>query len=100
VFIFNPGPGACGFTNTSSQLVASVSAQVFNKFPGATTNPNKNPICRRSAFITYDGKNVTAPIVDFFTNPGTYNVGLSLPGFTVFASEDDGIVEKVTWIIV
>lgn len=60
VFNFVPGLGACGFTNTSSQNVASVSSTFFNSYPyvpferssdilltgyfpssGATTNPNE-----------------------------------------------------------
>lgn len=59
LFYFVPGTGACGFTNTSDQYVASVSADVFNNFPyvptpisirvlflnsvsrGATSDPNK-----------------------------------------------------------
>ncbi|KAF5360957.1 hypothetical protein D9756_005164 [Leucocoprinus leucothites] len=102
MFIFDPGLGACGFSNTSSQIVASVSQQVFRSFPGATPNPNKNPICRRKATIKYDGKSLTAAIVDFFPDngPAQHNIGLSLPGFTFFAPESDGIVPNVTWSIV
>lgn len=33
VFNFVPGLGACGFTNTTAQLVASVSNHTFNTFP-------------------------------------------------------------------
>ncbi|GLB37978.1 hypothetical protein LshimejAT787_0410290 [Lyophyllum shimeji] len=32
VFYFTPGLGACGFTNTSTQTVASVSSTFFNTF--------------------------------------------------------------------
>lgn len=33
VFYFTPGLGACGFTNTSSQYVATVSRTFFDSFP-------------------------------------------------------------------
>ncbi|TFY79007.1 hypothetical protein EWM64_g5006 [Hericium alpestre] len=41
LFTFDPGLGACGFTNTSTQIVASVSETFFQNFPGATQNPNE-----------------------------------------------------------
>jgi hypothetical protein len=53
--------------------------------------------------ILDDGTSLIAPIVDFFpdSSPGSQsNVGLSLPGFTKFAPESDGIVVNVTWTIV
>lgn len=54
-----------------------------------------------SNFGIDDGKSLTAQIVDFFTDPGqTHNLGLSRPGFRVFADESDGIVENVSWTIV
>jgi hypothetical protein len=34
-FYFTPSVGACGFTNDDSQLVASVSPEVFNSYPYA-----------------------------------------------------------------
>ncbi|XP_006460547.1 hypothetical protein AGABI2DRAFT_135709 [Agaricus bisporus var. bisporus H97] len=101
MFLFDPGQGACGFTNTSTQIVASVSRQIFTTYPNATKNPNKNPICKHQVSIFYGGKTLAAPIVDFFTDPNAQlNVGLSLPGFEQFASRDDGIVEGVRWTIV
>ena len=33
VFWFAPGLGACGYTNTSDQYVASVAAAVFTGYP-------------------------------------------------------------------
>ncbi|KAF8994824.1 hypothetical protein BDQ17DRAFT_1430828 [Cyathus striatus] len=51
MFHFEPGLGACGFTNTSSQIVASVSQNVYVNFPGATWNPARNPICGEMAYI-------------------------------------------------
>ncbi|KAH8103499.1 hypothetical protein BXZ70DRAFT_734699 [Cristinia sonorae] len=101
LFNFVPGLGACGFTNTSTQIVASVSAHTFSTFPGATPNPNNNPICTHSLKITHNNVTVTAPIVDFFTATGVdSNVGLSAAGFVKFAPLSDGIVPGVVWQIV
>ncbi|KZT72375.1 hypothetical protein DAEQUDRAFT_763097 [Daedalea quercina L-15889] len=100
LFWFDPGLGACGFTNTSDQLVASVSADIFNSYPGATANPNDNPICQQNLTITYNGTSVTAPIVDYCPDCDDYWVGLSPVGFEDFASTDQGIVSNVTWEIV
>ncbi|KAF9465177.1 hypothetical protein BDZ94DRAFT_1189734 [Collybia nuda] len=100
LFNFAPGLGACGFTNTSTQIVGSVSSSFFNSFPGATDNPNKNPICKKSLFITSGGKNITAAIVDFFVADAPENVGLSPTAFKTFAPLSDGIVPNVTWSVV
>jgi hypothetical protein len=41
-----------------------------------------------------------APIVDSFVENKPDNIGLSLAGFTVFASKDQGVVRNVSWAIV
>ncbi|KAF8161570.1 hypothetical protein B0H34DRAFT_796336 [Crassisporium funariophilum] len=100
LFIFTPGLGACGYTNNSQQLVASVPGRVFNSYPGATANPNKNPICHHKLTVSNGVKKVTAAIVDFNNDPTPNNVGLSMPGFEQFGTVDDGVVRGVTWTIV
>ncbi|TFK45160.1 hypothetical protein BDQ12DRAFT_594532 [Crucibulum laeve] len=100
LFYFVPGLGACGFTNNNSQVVASVSAAIFNSYPGATPNPNHNPICQHRLYVSSGGRNVTAPIVDYFEEQGRdYDVGLSRPGFETFAPVSTGVVYGVNWII-
>ncbi|KIM36843.1 hypothetical protein M413DRAFT_285430 [Hebeloma cylindrosporum] len=100
LFIFTPGLGACGFANTSAQTVASVSKPVFTGYPGATSNPNKNPICTHRLLIKSGLKNLTVPIVDFFVDTDVNKVGVSLPGFLHFGTEDDGVIPNVTWSVV
>ncbi|PPQ88507.1 hypothetical protein CVT25_013178 [Psilocybe cyanescens] len=103
LFNFVPGLGACGHTNTSQQIVATVSNTTFNSFPGATANPNKNPICGHRLLIK-GAKNltITAQIVDYYkTNPtSANNIGLSTVAFTHFAPLADGVIANVTWVIV
>lgn len=99
-FYFDPGLGACGFTNTSDQFVASVPASVFNGYPGATANPNNNPICQHSVNVTYQGTSVVAGIVDYFTASGIDNyVGLSPAAFEKFAPISQGLITGVDWVI-
>ncbi|KAF8901864.1 hypothetical protein CPB84DRAFT_908295 [Gymnopilus junonius] len=100
LFNFIPSLGACGFTNTSQQIVASVPSAVFSSYPGAGTNPNKNPICHHSVQIESGQTTLTAPIVDFYTAATDSNVGLSAAGFVKFADLDDGVVRNVSWVVV
>ncbi|KAF9561902.1 hypothetical protein CPC08DRAFT_707080 [Agrocybe pediades] len=100
LFLFVPDLGACGVTNTSEQVVASVPSKVFSSFPGAGANPNKNPICHHSVFIKFGSTNLTVPVVDYYVDKSTTNVGLSRAGFVKFADVNDGIVHNVSWSVV
>ncbi|KII95423.1 hypothetical protein PLICRDRAFT_170079 [Plicaturopsis crispa FD-325 SS-3] len=101
LFNFAPGLGACGFTNTSTELVASVSAKNFNSYPGATSNPNKNPICTHKLTVSLGDKHYSAKIVDYFVAQGQdSDVGFSDAAFTKFANPSQGTVEGVSWVIV
>ncbi|CCM03001.1 uncharacterized protein FIBRA_05116 [Fibroporia radiculosa] len=99
LFWFTPGVGACGFTNTTDQSVASVSEEVFNNYPGATYNPNDNPICHHNLTVTYNGTSVVAQIVDYYVSTPYNRVGLSESAFDVFAPSSQGIVPNVTWVV-
>ncbi|EMD33037.1 expansin-like protein [Gelatoporia subvermispora B] len=99
LFNFVPGLGACGFTNTSDQFVASVSNTTFHSFPGAGANPNANPICTHNLTVSFNGTNVTAQIVDFAVGVPAENVGFSPAAFSEFADTSQGIVQNVTWVI-
>ncbi|OCH89532.1 hypothetical protein OBBRIDRAFT_732521, partial [Obba rivulosa] len=99
VFNFVPGLGACGFTNTSDQLVASVSSQTFHSFPYALTSMYSNPICTHDLTVSFNGTNVTAQIVDFCISCPAEDVGFSAAAFEKFAPTEQGIVQNVTWVI-
>ncbi|KAJ7122354.1 hypothetical protein C8R44DRAFT_541355, partial [Mycena epipterygia] len=102
-FQFDPGLGACGWTNTSAQAVGTVSNTTFSSYPGATRNPNKNPICGRLLVITSPAnKTVKVFIVDFFPedeNAKANDVGMTTAEFATLANPDDGIIDDVTWNI-
>ncbi|KAJ7182298.1 hypothetical protein C8R43DRAFT_1228771 [Mycena crocata] len=103
VFQIDAGLGACGWTNTSSQAVCSVSETVFKGYPGATSNPNKNPICHHFANITVDGKSIKVQVVDFFVedaNATAKDIGIPPMQFTKLDPDlDDGIIEGAIWRI-
>ncbi|KLO11969.1 hypothetical protein SCHPADRAFT_941616 [Schizopora paradoxa] len=61
---FEPGLGACGITNGPNDFIAAASHQMFDTFPGATANPNNNPICGKSVTASVNGHSVTVTITD------------------------------------
>jgi len=61
---YSPGLGACGQTNGPNDFIAAASYKLFDSFPGATANPNNNPICGKSLTAKVNGKSVTVRITD------------------------------------
>ncbi|KAJ3850314.1 RlpA-like double-psi beta-barrel-protein domain-containing protein-containing protein [Lentinula lateritia] len=61
---YETGLGACGITNTDGDPIVAIGYQSFDSYPGATANPNDNPICNKTVTIYYGGKNATATITD------------------------------------
>ncbi|EIW80214.1 plant expansin [Coniophora puteana RWD-64-598 SS2] len=100
VFFFAPGLGACGYTNTSDQAVASVSQNFFNNYPNATANPNDNPICAHNLTVTVGNTSVSAQIVDYFLSGfSDTSIGLSQSAFQTVANTSNGVVSNVTWVV-
>ncbi|KAJ7511286.1 hypothetical protein B0H11DRAFT_1954614 [Mycena galericulata] len=102
VFQFEPDLGACGWTNTSDQSVGTVSMTTFNNYPGATKNPNKNPICGRNMTIQANGVTVIVVVVDNFKedkNAGPNDVGVTDMDFSTMANLKDGTIPNATWWI-
>ncbi|KAJ3795105.1 RlpA-like double-psi beta-barrel-protein domain-containing protein-containing protein [Lentinula aff. detonsa] len=61
---YETGLGACGITNTDGDPIVAAAWQTFDQYPGATANPNDNPICNKQVTLYYGGKSVTATITD------------------------------------
>lgn len=100
VFFFTPGLGACGYTNTSDQAVASVSMAFFNNYPGATANPNNNPICQHNLTVTVGNMSVSAQIVDYFVSGfSDTSIGLSQGVFQGIANTSQGVVRNASWVV-
>ncbi|KAJ8089124.1 hypothetical protein AAF712_010766 [Marasmius tenuissimus] len=82
---YHPGLGACGRQNGDNDLVAAVSQTVYNNWPGATANPNLNPICGRRARVVANGKTVDVTIVDKCMACATFDIDLSPAAFQKLA---------------
>ncbi|KAI0090521.1 RlpA-like double-psi beta-barrel-protein domain-containing protein-containing protein [Irpex rosettiformis] len=95
---YDVGLGACGWTDSDSELVAAVSHIMFDQFPGYKGgNPNKNPVCGKHAKITYKGKSVTVKIVDRCPGCATGDLDLSPSAFSKLANKDVGRLHGAKW---
>ncbi|KAF5334476.1 hypothetical protein D9758_017554, partial [Tetrapyrgos nigripes] len=95
---FHPGLGACGLFNTDGDMITAVSASFFDNFPGATPNPNLNPICGRPISVSANGRTIVVTIVDRCADcPGAGDVDLSPAAFNQLADPSVGRIHGVQW---
>ncbi|KAL0572119.1 hypothetical protein V5O48_009846 [Marasmius crinis-equi] len=97
---YDPGLGACGITNGPNDLIAAVSVSVYNNFPGATPNPNLNPICKKKARVTANGKSVDVTIVDKCPGCSDGSIDLSPAAFKVLAAQSVGRIHGGSWVFI
>ncbi|THU90163.1 hypothetical protein K435DRAFT_864568 [Dendrothele bispora CBS 962.96] len=100
---YTPGLGACGVTNTESDLICAVAHEFFDGYatkdgpdPNAG-NPNKNPICNKQIDVTYQGKSVTVTVVDRCEGCKGYDLDFSPTAFDHLASRDLGRIQGISW---
>ncbi|TRM69955.1 RlpA-like double-psi beta-barrel-protein domain-containing protein-containing protein, partial [Schizophyllum amplum] len=87
------GLGACGITNTDTDMIAAISAAYFDSYPGATNNPNENPICGKQIRATYGTASVVVAITDRCAGcAGQYDIDFTPSAFTQIADESLGRV--------
>lgn len=78
-------------------MIAAASFELFDIFPGATDNPNLNPICGRTVTASHGGKSVTVKIVDRCAGcEGQFDLDFSPAAFNALANPDLGRIE-ITW---
>ncbi|KAJ6605337.1 plant expansin [Mycena vulgaris] len=95
---FAPGLGACGKTNNANELIVAVSHGVFDSFPGATLNPNQNPICGKKLKATYGQKSVTVAVEDRCPGcAGAADLDFTEAGFKQLAPLAQGRIHGVKW---
>ncbi|KAI0756636.1 RlpA-like double-psi beta-barrel-protein domain-containing protein-containing protein [Daedaleopsis nitida] len=95
---YNTGLTACGITNTDSELIAAVSHELFDNFPGYQGgNPNNNPLCKRKIRATYQGNSVDVQITDRCVGCAMFDVDFSPAAFEKLASFDLGRIHGVEW---
>ncbi|KZW03165.1 hypothetical protein EXIGLDRAFT_725631 [Exidia glandulosa HHB12029] len=96
---YDPGMGACGVTNSGSDLMAAVSQAFFDTFPGAGANPNANPLCGKTATVNYNGKTVQVKLLDRCVSCAYVDLDLSPAAFDQLASRDEGRIHGISWQI-
>ncbi|KAB5587609.1 putative effector protein [Ceratobasidium theobromae] len=120
-FLVEIGLGACGWTNYDYECkdnvrrlrcvsevtdssgcsilgVAAISHDLYDNYPGyAGGNPNNNPVCGRTATVTYAGKTITVGIVDRCEGCSTWDLDLSPSAFQQFAPLATGRLYGATW---
>ncbi|KAK7461287.1 hypothetical protein VKT23_008466 [Stygiomarasmius scandens] len=94
---YTPGLGSCGITNTGSDMIAAVAANVFDTFPGATANPNLNPICGRRISASFGGKTIQVTVTDRCPGCVGQDLDLSPAAFNQLADPAVGRIHGVQW---
>jgi len=78
-------------------MIAAASYRLFDIFPGATGNPNLNPICGKTVTASRGGKSVTVRIVDRCAGcEGMFDLDFSPAAFDALADPNLGRVD-ITW---
>jgi hypothetical protein len=93
---YGTGLGSCGWTNKDTDYIAAVSQLLYDTWPGATGNPNNNPICGRYATAYYGGKSVRVKIVDRCVGCAKYDLDFSPAAFKQIADQALGRIQ-ITW---
>jgi hypothetical protein len=89
---YAPGLGACGITNTASDMIAALNAPQF----GSYTNSNDDPNCGKQAQVFYNGKSVTVTITDRCPACAYGSLDLSPAAFNQLADPALGRID-ITW---
>ncbi|QRO00610.1 RlpA-like double-psi beta-barrel domain-containing protein [Archangium violaceum] len=90
------GYGACGTQiNAAAQELASVSHVYWT-----AASASKDPLCKKCARVTYNGKTITVPVKDKCPGCGPATIDLSLPAFQKLAHPDVGRAKGASWSIV
>ncbi|CCO33864.1 hypothetical protein RSOLAG1IB_07295 [Rhizoctonia solani AG-1 IB] len=95
---YNPsvGLGACGWANGDGELVAAVGTALYQDTM-IDGNPNHNPICGKTATVTYAGKSIQVKVVDRCYACGYNDIDLSPAAFQQFAALAVGKLQGVSW---
>ncbi|WAQ83869.1 hypothetical protein PtA15_4A318 [Puccinia triticina] len=94
---YGTGMGACGIVSNDNSMIAAASHLLFDSFPGATANPNMNPICGRKVKATYQGKSVVVEVVDRCTGCALHDLDFSPAAFAQIGPMERGRLHGMTW---
>ncbi|PIL26359.1 hypothetical protein GSI_12115 [Ganoderma sinense ZZ0214-1] len=97
---YAPGLGSCGHFNTETDFIVAVDIATIQSFPGATANPNANPMCGRQMKVTSaDGKSVTVTVADTCPGCAPGSVDLTPTAFQQLAPLSVGRLHGVSWTL-
>ncbi|KAI5452084.1 hypothetical protein NCC49_001024 [Naganishia albida] len=88
--------GACGTSLVDSDKIAAAAASLFDSWPGATANPNTNPICGQYAKVSSGSASVIVQIQDRCPGCDERHLDLSPSAFLELADLSVGLMD-VTW---
>jgi hypothetical protein len=92
------GLGACGITNTDSDMIAAASELLFDTFPGYDgVNPNNNPICGKTVSVTYEGKQISVTLTDRCTGCAYGALDFSPTAFDKLSDPSVGRIHDIEW---
>lgn len=92
------GLGACGITNTDTDMIAAASELLFDTFPGYEGgDPNNNPICNKKVSVTYGSTTISVTITDRCTACAYGSLDFSPSAFEKLASLSVGRLHGIDW---
>ncbi|KZV97967.1 hypothetical protein EXIGLDRAFT_832561 [Exidia glandulosa HHB12029] len=95
---YDVGLGACGVFNVPSDFIVAVGHDFFDTFPGATSNPNNNPVCGRTANASYQGRSIQVKIEDRCEACGPNDLDFSTSAFQALIGPlSIGRAHGMTW---
>ncbi|GAA5949227.1 hypothetical protein JCM3765_003337 [Sporobolomyces pararoseus] len=97
---FAPGLGACGTIANDDSPIVAVSHLLYDQFPGATLNPNLNPICGQKIRATYQGKSVDVSVQDRCEGCAMWDLDFSPKLFGELADLGIGRLKGVEWAFI
>ncbi|CAG8584452.1 5516_t:CDS:2, partial [Ambispora leptoticha] len=89
---YNAGLGACGITNSDSDMIAALNAPQW----GNPANPNASPYCGKQAIVTGPKGSVTVTITDKCPTCASGCLDLTPGAFGKIGDPNDGKV-PITW---
>ncbi|KAJ5204320.1 uncharacterized protein N7498_005199 [Penicillium cinerascens] len=92
---YNPGLGACGYTNSGSDMVCAVSHILFDA-ASTGSDPNDNPLCGMKLRLRRNGKSVDVKVVDRCVGCAVTDLDVTEAVFEEVAELAQGRV-KVEW---
>jgi expansin (peptidoglycan-binding protein) len=73
----------------------------FDSFPGyAGGNPNKNPMCNKTARVTYKGKTIYVKLTDRCEGCAYGDLDFSPHAFNQIADPSEGRITGISWQLV